>query len=594
MFHGALAFAESGMAGPLPLRPQSIPDSAPVQLCSEGRCAWSTVGVARSQGLTVVDLGDSWAPRVFLHAVDTSGASFENRYQVEFRKKAADPQEWLEVFGVAPSPSTVLTRWRQALERPCYADVDWEALATYEGKISLNRKDPKRWIRKKKKNPKAARVHEVLVAAQRRMKCDGDYHGMKLREGWADGRAKKALLRFNKRNRIFSYGTRIEGASLEALARDPDATHHAMLLRALAERVGDAAGEIEDGSAPGTTDRLGDARDAFVTAVGARTPSDAKAWLEALGDLTEPHYVAARLPDPPADYAAHMPLELVVDRGDVWYEFPYGEDGVKRKRPIRRRPKVTLWAGVGAERRRVISWRSTIGGWRKEELGDGHTYLKYKGSPTGDSLLRRIVAGPVWIPPESTPVRSIVRWVKGEGLTPNYREIGPGPKSAYGLVAGYLMHCGERGSAKPGGRCRERDIGIRIHGTSSWLSVLGAYSHGCHRLFNHLAVRLYGFILRHRTHGISGQVPMDYERIIELRPKGKPDAKPKEVVLSLDTRGFRYELSPPIRVVVRKGRIKGELEDPEDDYMRIPGKVYSDAAWVPEEGGDGGAPPPDL
>ncbi len=582
--------ADFGLAGPLPLLPEPFPDSAPAQICQDGRCATSTVSAAREQGMTVIDLGDTWAPRVFGNAVDPTGKRYDNTYRSEFTKHAADPQTWLEVFGIPPSLSNVRTRWREALKRTCYADVDWEALRTYEGRISLNRKDARVWVRKVKKKrpaPKAVRVHQVLVAAQRRMKCDGLYHDMKLREGWADGRAKKALLRFNKRHRIFSYGTRIAGRSLELLAKDPDGTHHDMLLRALTERVGEAAGELEDGSGKGTEDRMTAAMMAFVQAVGADTPAGARSWLDGLGELSGATYVAARLPPPPADYGGHMALEIVVDRGDVWYDSPYDPTGAKRKRKIRRRPKVTLWAGEGRSRRRIVTWRTTIGGWRKEELGDGHTYLKYKPSPIGDSVMKRIAAGPVWVPPESTPARSIVRWVKGEGLVPNYREMGPGPKSAYGLVAGYLLHCGK---GRKFNKCLGKERGIRIHGTSSWLSVLGAHSHGCHRLFNHLAVRLYGFILAHRTHGISGQIAMDYERTIELRPPGKPDAKPKEVEVKLTTRGFRYELSPPLRVVVKPGRIRGELEEPDEDYIRIPSKEYTEAAWVPEEGGAGEPP----
>lgn len=584
------AAADLGMAGPLPLVAENLPDLATIQVCSAGQCATSTAGLARSQGLTVVNLGDGWAPGVFSHAVDSAGTRFDNSYKAEFTQHAADPEIWLEVFGIPPSLSTVRTRWDAALARTCYADVDWEALRTYEGKISLNRKDAKVWVRKAKKkkpDPKAVRIHQVLVAAQRRMKCDGLYDDMKLREGWADGRAKKALLRFNKRHRIFSYGTRIQGASLELLGKDPDGTHHAMLLRALTERVADAAGEIEDGSAKGAEDRLSLVTAAFVRAVGADNPSAAKAWLDRLGDLSGPVYVAAKLPPPPSDYADHMALEIVVDRGDVWYDAPYDPTGAKRERPIRRRPKVTVWAGEGKARRRIVTWRTTIGGWRKEELGDGHTYLKYKPSPTGDSVMKRIVAGPVWVPPKSTPVRSIVRWIKGEGLVPNYREMGPGPRSAYGLVAGYLLHCGEGRADR---RCASKERGIRIHGTSSWLSVLGAHSHGCHRLFNHLAVRLYSWILRHRTHGISGQIAMDYERIVELRPPGKPEAKAREVEVRLTTRGFRYELSPPLRVQVRPGRILGDLQEPDEDYVRIPSKEYTEAAWVPEEGGPGDAP----
>jgi alanyl-tRNA synthetase len=42
--------------------------------------------------------------------------------------------------------------------------------------------------------------------------------------------------------------------------------------------------------------------------------------------------------------------------------------------------------------------------------------------------------------------------------------------------------------------------GVRVHGSSEILSIRNpdAYSHGCHRLMNHLAVRMFSFVLRHR------------------------------------------------------------------------------------------------
>ena len=66
----------------------------------------------------------------------------------------------------------------------------------------------------------------------------------------------------------------------------------------------------------------------------------------------------------------------------------------------------------------------------------------------------------------------------------NYDELGPGYLSAYGLVAGYFVVPGQNG--RP-----DFDNGVRAHGSSDYLSIYSAngFSHGCHRLPNHLAIR---------------------------------------------------------------------------------------------------------
>ena len=42
--------------------------------------------------------------------------------------------------------------------------------------------------------------------------------------------------------------------------------------------------------------------------------------------------VAIRAPELPEYYSANMDLRVEIDRGDVWYEFPYDEHGVERAR----------------------------------------------------------------------------------------------------------------------------------------------------------------------------------------------------------------------------------------------------------------------
>ena len=50
------------------------------------------------------------------------------------------------------------------------------------------------------------------------------------------------------------------------------------------------------------------------------------------------------------------------------------------------------------------------------------------------------------------------------------------------------------------------DNGIRTHGSFDYMSLRGRFSHGCHRLYNQLAMRLFSFVLDHRRSRVVGPV----------------------------------------------------------------------------------------
>ena len=56
------------------------------------------------------------------------------------------------------------------------------------------------------------------------------------------------------------------------------------------------------------------------------------------------------------------------------------------------------------------------------------------------------------------------------------------------------------------------DNGIRTHGSVDYMSIMRRQSHGCHRLHNHLAVRLFSTILKRRAHQRKGQTRLIYTR----------------------------------------------------------------------------------
>src|SRR5690606_14903345 len=137
-------------------------------------------------------------------------------------------------------------------------------------------------------------------------------------------------------------------------------------------------------------------------------------------------HVSVKLPKLPEYYAAHMDLSIVIDRGDVWYEPPFDENDRWRTQPRTRYPTLTVFLDYNGERVPLVRWRTTIGGWRSEQASDGYEYYKYKNSDVGPRVMRNIISGPVWIAPESTPIRSLVKSKKIEGVwqsVVNYDEL---------------------------------------------------------------------------------------------------------------------------------------------------------------------------
>ena len=143
----------------------------------------------------------------------------------------------------------------------------------------------------------------------------------------------------------------------------------------------------------------------------------------------------------------------------------------------------------------------------------------------------------------------------------NYDEVGPGYLSAYGLVAAYNVVPGKNG--RP-----DWDNGVRVHGSSEILSIRNpdAYSHGCHRLMNNLAVRMFSFVLRHRPVIIVGDKPLDFSRQFLW--------KEHVYEMRLPSRGFWYRLEPPVPVNVLEGNIIGTVKKPITVYVPKPGVMY--------------------
>jgi len=146
----------------------------------------------------------------------------------------------------------------------------------------------------------------------------------------------------------------------------------------------------------------------------------------------------------------------------------------------------------------------------------------------------------------------------------NYEETGPGYLSAYGLVAAIheTMRKGPNGPTFS-------DNGIRTHGSGDYLSLRGRFSHGCHRLYNNLAVRVFSFVLAHHRYRAAGPMALDYRRTFWW--------KGDLFDMRLPNRGFYFELEPPIPVETLEGDVRGQQKTPIAGYVPKPGVHYAAA-----------------
>lgn len=432
--------------------------------------------------------------------------------------------------------------------------------------------------------------HAAIRAVQMRLECEGFYKGRgKYLKGGLDWVTHEALAEFERRHRVYSWGY-IGRDSLAVLRLSPMEAERLAVLRVLTERAMHAAGALEDGSTSTLSDDTprtfkgadgqqhpipnleADLQARVIAAFGLQTPESMLKFLESLGELAkdEHRYVAIRSPDLPEYYSSNMDLTLVYDRGDVWYDFPFDTDGRPIPQPVGRRPRVTVFTRYNGQRIPLARFGTTIGGWRSEKVvvqepvegeedsGVDAIMWRYKDSPVGDRVWEQIVAAPVWLPPDSTPDRAMLtrrsRRKKGEPrFQVNYHETGPSYASAYGLVAAYHRKYVER----PDGTILiGNDEGIRTHGSVDYMSIMRRHSHGCHRLHNHIAVRLMSFVLKHRPHKRIGQQPVSYVRELEWEDE--------EYRMEIRQGGYVFQLEQPLKITVLEGRIRGKHKAPFD------------------------------
>ena len=580
---------------------------------------------AQKDGLTIVDLSDGWVPYIFRDApapaVEGQPAGvLQARYKSVFLGLADDTGDldgqpipitehnYLELYGIPPTLRVMRQRFLDDSAQPdkC-ADVQYDVMKAVdhipmrEPKVlakqqAINRKveaeakkrgvevaaladDPKLkdfvagYLRYQAERP-------AFVEAEKRLACEGMF-GKKSHHtpGAMDDGLRDALTRFQHKHKLYDAAA-FKKETMAALSRPLLENDYQDLLRVLTERVVSAADVLEDGSVDSPTkgaptykndkgetvpvrNMVQECLTALVNAMDLGSADKALAFFQK-HDQFRDYAVALKLPERPPYYAPMMDLSVDIDRGDVFYDPPFDEKGKATDQSRHHFPQFSIRVKYNGQTIPLVRWRTTIGGWRSDLATNGYEYYRYKGSDVGPRVWRNIVAGPVWIAPNSTPIRTLVKYKEVAGTNQqvvNYDEVGPGYLSAYGLVAAYNVVPGKDG--KP-----DWDNGVRVHGSSEILSIRNpdAYSHGCHRLMNHLAVRLFSYVLHHRTMTVIGERPLNFARQFLW--------KEDVYEMRLPTRGYYYQLEPPLPVSVNEGNILGKTKKPITTYMPMPGIKY--------------------
>lgn len=566
------------------------------------------------------------------HYRETYLALAQEKFPDNHHGDRADRDKYLELYGIVPTLKVLRARLEASDKLACGKELDLQPLIDFSKVVTYRsnnaakrgagdfvylRNRVRKFMRKQqvesaeevdaaalsrrdkdvlKRFKRKAPAYYAVRALQERLKCEGFFKGRgRYVKGAMDWPTHDALAEFERRHRVYSWGY-IGRDSLAVLRISPLEAEREAVLRVLNERAVHAAGVIEDGSTSTLKDGTArtfkgrdgelhpvpnleaDLRQKIVQAFGLQTPASTLEFLQGLGELSSDGSmrVAIRAPELPEYYDADMALTLVYDRGDVWYDFPYDEEGKERAQPVARRPRVTLFTKYEGQRIPLARFGTTIGGWRSDKVDEAIMW-KYKGSPVGDRVWQNIVAAPVWLPPASTPDKDLLsrkhKRKPGEPkLEVNYHETGPSYASAYGLVAAYHRKFVQKadGTVLIGG-----DEGIRTHGSVDYMSIMRRHSHGCHRLHNHIAVRLMSFVLAHRNHRRMGQHPTAYFR--ELHHEDEV------YKMEIKRGGYVFRLETPLHVTVLEGRIRGRQEEPIE--LPIPKFDREIGAYLMPDGG---------
>ncbi|HEX7842231.1 MAG TPA: hypothetical protein VF469_32385, partial [Kofleriaceae bacterium] len=259
----------------------------PAVLVEDGRDRGSVCpGDAAARGLVIVDLQDAWTPRLFAPEGDGSAPSYRATYlalasEHDPAGKPLDPGEAFgELYGVLPSLAIVRTRLADEPRHICNDFIDsaaipalvWPYAEDYGGLVKVydqTRQDLEHQLERERQRrglPDLAALAEVkelaatyrrwflldqqrrgIIAAQNHYVCEGWLAGADA-DGSMTWRTGNATELFQRRNFLMP-NQRLDPATRDALMLDSRELDFRLALRVLRERVIDATGLIEDGTA---------------------------------------------------------------------------------------------------------------------------------------------------------------------------------------------------------------------------------------------------------------------------------------------------------------------------------------------------------
>ncbi|MDB4983385.1 MAG: Peptidoglycan-binding domain 1 protein, partial [Myxococcales bacterium] len=437
--------ADGGSVEGVPVAP--LPESATegrALVVAGGRDQWMDAAAATAAGYTLVDLSDDWTPYIFAPQAGPDGQPMFNRYRRIFVGLANDQldedgeplppgeKNYLELYGIFPSLSVLRARFVADEAHACHDQESADAIAAVETVTYVAPADvpkEKRRIAKIAEELDKARVaakvetldelaarqpalapkvkliakraaeKPAMAAVERRLTCEGLLGGKGPAAGHHtagvyDDAMRVAVRRFQQKHMIYE-SNYLREKTVTALARPLLDNDYDGFRRALRERVVAAATLLEDGST-----KAGDLVESFTAAAIEQTGlTDAAAVLAFFKRHPATEFkrlrLAVKLPPRPAYYADHMDLQIVVDRGDIWYDLPFDDKGNFHYPPRKKYPTLTVYTKVGGKLTALARWRTTIGGWRAEQASDGYEYYRYKQSDVGPRVIRQVVSGPV-------------------------------------------------------------------------------------------------------------------------------------------------------------------------------------------------------
>ncbi|HVZ74887.1 MAG TPA: hypothetical protein VHJ20_21040 [Polyangia bacterium] len=632
---GALV-AHGGTTRATPASPTPPPAPASVAIVDGGRITGQTsIDDAQKNGLTVVDLSDDWLPYVFSEEpgkpqplrpflIDLANERF--RGGAAYSRPREDKH--FEAFGISPTLNLLRRRIADRKRHACHEHVKDGILEELSPKNVIPAEEAEKVPnpdpatakdqpmiytgRTISPRPLTAKETRAVIAMQAHLRCE-DLLPHKANAGRMDRRTVEGLQVYQRLQMIADNG-HLDPDTRTALLGDSREQDFRALLRALRERVVDATGLLEDGSALGVQGqvqgRVIDTNEflplappadklppppAAASPTGAPAPeasakivpapdliaaatqaaSAALGWTSPdavlasaivavppaprrgarkaprKGLLPLPRAMALKLPPLPPYYGPKMELRAEIDRGEVDLVRPkLDKDGHKKWKPPVA-DRPTLTLYAKAGDHEVALCR-----W-PTTIGGWKTFEKSDGT-MALKYKESVTGDALWPEVLATPTWHPASGMptrhllikRGDTFVPKTDLIGPGYHAAYGLVA--IVHHQIMGRTASG-EPDLMDLRIRTHGTPVYRSVKRGESNGCHRLHNYEALRLAAFLIKHHENVREGLVPEDYVRNVEY--------KGQKIALESETKGYRFKLTPPVPVTVLDGDIKGDAKN---------------------------------